>query len=462
MVTGNTLEAALDYGRERRDAFLEELLAFLRIPSISTDPAHAAQVGRAAGWLAEALGEAGLDAVTVHDTPGHPIVTAEWLGAGADRPTVLVYGHYDVQPADPLDEWDSGPFDPVLNDDYLVARGVADDKGQTYIHVKAVQSYLRTTGRLPVNVKFLIEGEEEMGGPNLNPFIQAHKEWLSADVALISDTAMFSRTRPAIIYGLRGMCYVLLDIEGPTRDLHSGSYGGGIDNPLNVLGHIVAALKDTDGHILIPGFYDKVRPLSAAERATLARVQLDEAGWLASSGAPRVWGEPEYTLVERIGARPTLDVNGLVGGYTGPGRKTVLPARAHAKISMRLVPDQDPQEIGRLFEAYVRQIAPPTVKIRMTLSGSPPSISRLDTPAMRAASQACQDVFDDETVFMREGGSIPVVNSLQRNLGLETVLLGFAQPDSRIHSPNERLYLPTFYRGIETIVRFYALYGEAQ
>lgn len=456
------LSAVLAYARAQNDASLAELDAFLRIPSVSTQREHDSNTRAAAAWLATAMRDAGLENVRLFETPRHPLVYGDWLHAGPDAPTVLIYGHYDVQPPDPLEEWQSPPFAPTRRGDYLYARGACDDKGQTYIHVKAIAAYLAQAGRLPVNVKFLSEGEEEIGGPSLTAFIPAHTDLLAADVAVVSDTAILGPEQPAIVYGLRGMCYVLMDITGPDHDLHSGGFGGAIDNPFNVLAHIIARLKDMDGHILIPGFYDKVRPLSAEEREMLAQLPLTEERVLAETGAPQVWGEPGYTLAERLGARPTLDVHGIVGGYMLPGRKTVLPAKAHAKISMRLVPDQDPQEIGELFRQYVTQIAPPTVKISMTFEGAPASITNWKMPAMQAAIAAYRDVFGREPIFMREGGSIPVVGQFQAHLGIETVLMGFGLHDDRIHSPNERFYLPNFFRGIETAIRFLAYYGGGE
>lgn len=448
------------YAQEQKFAFLDELKHFLRIPSVSTQPQHDKDVSLAAHWLAEQMETAGLENVRVIETAHHPLVYGDWLHAGPDAPTVLVYGHYDVQPADPFELWETPPFEPVVRDDYIYARGAADDKGQVYIHVKAVESYLRSDGRLPVNVKFIVEGEEESGGASLTEFIPENKELLAADVVLISDSAMLNREQPAIVYGLRGMTYAFVDVQGPGRDLHSGGYGGGIDNPLNVLGHIIAGLKDADGHVNIPGFYDDVRPLSEEERALLAALPFDAQEWLEETGAPRAWGEADYTLVERIGARPTLDVNGIVGGYTGDGAKTVLPARGHAKISMRLVPDQDPQDIFQKFSRYVQELAPPTVTVKTTLfHHAYPSITDYSLPAVQAAAAALEAVFGREPVFVREGGSLPVVSDFQRDLGLESVIMGFGLPDDKIHAPNERFYLPNFYKGIETSIRFFAEYA---
>ncbi len=449
------------YAERNRDLYLTQLIDLLRIPSVSTQTDHDNDTQAAAAWVADSMVAAGLDNVQVIGTPRHPLVYADWLHAGLDAPTVLIYGHYDVQPAEPFALWDSPPFEPEVRDGYLYARGASDDKGQLFVHIKAVEAYLQTNGRLPVNVKFIIEGEEEMGGASLADFIPRHKDLLAADVALVSDTAMISPNQPAIVYGLRGLCYVLLDVTGPSRDLHSGSYGGGIDNPLNVLGHIISQLKDQDGRILIPGFYDNVRPLSEQERDLLGQLPLDEETWLKETGAPAIWGDPDHTLVERLGARPTLDLHGVIGGYTGPGAKTVLPSTVHAKLSMRLVPDQDPQEIANQFKAYVAEIAPRTVRVDVVAEhGGNPTIVDLDMPAIKAAVSAYEATFKQTPVFMREGGSIPVVNQFKQHLGLETVLMGFGLPDDKIHAPNERFYLENFYRGIQTSIHFFASYSE--
>ena len=451
----------LTYAQQQQAQHLQELIEFLRLPSISTQEKHNEDVAETAVWLANNMTQAGIENVRVIKTQRHPLVYGDWLHAGSDAPTVLIYGHYDVQPVDPIELWDSAPFEPDIRDNYLYARGASDDKGQTFLHVKAVEAYLKTEGKLPINVKFIIEGEEESGGESLRAFIPANKELLAANVAVVSDTGMPSPQQPAITYGLRGNCYVLMDITGPARDLHSGSFGGGIDNPLNVLGHLIASFKDQEGHILIPGFYDDVRPLSDEERALLAQFPMDEAAWLADTGAPQTWGEPEYTLVERIGARPTLDVHGIIGGYTGPGGKTVLPSTVHVKLSMRLVPNQDPADILAKFKAHVLAVAPPTVSIVFhQRGGAPASVCNLNHPAMKAAAAAFTAVFENPPVFMREGGSIPVVGQFQEFLGLETVLMGFGLPSDNLHAPNERFYLPNFYRGIETSIRFLAEYGR--
>jgi acetylornithine deacetylase/succinyl-diaminopimelate desuccinylase-like protein len=387
-------------------------------------------------------------------------VYADWLHAGDEAPTVLIYGHFDVQPPDPLEEWQTAPFEPEIRQGYIFARGAADDKGQLYIHIKAVEAYLQTHGELPVNVKFILEGEEEIGGVNLHRYVQEHAEQLTADVALVSDTSIPAPEQPAIVYGLRGMCYLFVDIQGPAHDLHSGTYGGAIDNPLNVMAHVIAALKSGEGHVQIPGFYDDVRELSAEEREILNQYPQTEEGLLAETGAPAVWGEPEYTLTERMGARPTLDVHGIVGGYMGAGGKTVLPAKAHAKISMRLVPDQDPDQIEAAFRAYVQELVPETCTVTVTGGhNAPATIADYTIPAMQAARRAYGAVFEKEPVLIRGGGSIPVVGDFQSYLGLETVLMGFGLPGDRIHSPNERFLVRNFERGIETAIHFLTEYA---
>jgi acetylornithine deacetylase/succinyl-diaminopimelate desuccinylase-like protein len=453
--------AALERARAFKQEHLDELIAFLRIPSVGTQPERKTDTEAAAQWLADSLKLAGMNDVRTIATARNPLVYADWLEAGPDAPTVLIYGHYDVQPAEPLEEWLTPPFEPTIQGNHLFARGAADDKGQLFIHLKSVESYLHSAGRLPVNVKFIIEGEEESGGHSLQRFVPDNKELLAADIALISDTHILSPEQPSLVYGLRGMCYTYLDITGPAFDLHSGAYGGAVDNPLNAAAQIISRLKDPSGKILIPGFYDKVRPLTAEERRLLAEFPLTEDDILRETGAKAIWGEPEFTMVERLGARPTLDVNGIVGGYIGAGTKTVLPSRVHAKISMRLVPDQDVHEVFELFQAYVEEIAPPTVKVACSFAhGAPASIVDLADPALQAAAVAYEEVFGRRPVYAREGGSLPVVGLFQEELNLETVLMGFGLPDDRIHSPNERFYLPNFYRGIETAVRFLDIYGR--
>jgi len=452
---------ATNFARKNRETFINELKEFLRFPSVGTQPDRKSAMLDSAQWLLDKLGQAGLENLQKIPTAGHPIVYGDWLHAG-ESPTVLIYGHYDVQPADPLDEWESDPFEPAILGDYMYARGVSDDKGQLLILVKSIESYLSTVGSLPVNIKFILEGEEESGSENLYAFVKEYANMLAADVCLISDTAMLGPDQPSIVYGLRGLCYAYIDITGPYRDLHSGSYGGGIDNPLNVLAQIIARLRNEHGKILIPGFYDDVRPIGLEEREHFNSYPLDEEGWLAETGSPAKWGEPEFILTERLGARPTLDVNGLLGGYTGEGAKTVLPSTGHAKISMRLVPDQEPAKVFKLFQDYVLELAPPTVTVVCTfVHGASPVIVNLEHPAIEAAGMAYQDVFGCKPIFMREGGSLPVVGLLQQRLGLETVLMGFGLGDDRIHSPNERFYLPNLYKGVVTAIKFLDLYGRS-
>lgn len=451
----------IQFARSNHAKYLNQLKSFLELPSISTNPAYKTAVYETAVWLANQMKADGLENVEVIETDNHPLIYADWLHAGEDKPTVLIYGHYDVQPVEPLELWHSPPFEPVVKDDYIYARGAADDKGQLYIHVKAVAALLKANGRLPVNVKFLIEGEEESGGASISQYLPQNLEKLAADVALISDTGFAAPEQPAIVYGLRGLCYCFIDLTGPSRDLHSGSFGGGINNPLNVLGHVISRLKDENGHILIPHFYDKVRPLRQQERQVLAKFPFDETAWLAETGAPTTWGEPEYSLLERIGTRPTLDIHGIIGGYTGEGAKTVLPSTVHAKLSMRLVPDQDPKEIGQLVEAYILSLIPPSITARVTIHGaSPASMTDLNEPAMKAAVSAYQLGFGKTPHFMREGGSIPIVGEFSQKLGVETVLMGFGLPSDNIHAPNERFYLPNFFRGIETSIHFLNKLGE--
>jgi acetylornithine deacetylase/succinyl-diaminopimelate desuccinylase-like protein len=445
----------LDYARAHRDRSLKELQEFLSIPSVSTQDAHKADIERAATWLVGQLLAAGFLRAEVLPTPGHPVVVAEWLAAGPGAPTVLIYGHYDVQPPDPLEEWRTPPFEPTVVGDDLFARGAADDKGQLYIHVKAAQAFKETTGLPPVNLKCIFEGEEEIGSPSLEPFIRQHAGQLAADVAVISDTHILSKDQPSIVYALRGLAYVEVEVTGPDHDLHSGTYGGAVHNPLNALCSMIAKLQDPEGHIAIPGFYDKVRALSPEERAELAKVPFDREAWLQEAGVTSDWGEPDYTIVERATARPTLDVNGIWGGYIQPGAKTVLPSKASAKISMRLVPDQEPAEIAGLIQDYFAQIAPPTVQVQVrNLGGGDGAIVRRDSPAMQAAFRAYAESFGQEPVFVRIGGSIPVVATFQKVLGVETILMGFGLPDDRLHSPNEKFHLPNFYRGIDTVLRF--------
>ena len=445
------------YLADAKDRQLEELKAWLRIPSISTKPEHSADVRAAAQWLVDHLTTIGLENIELIETEGlHPLVYADWMHAGDDQPTMLVYGHYDVQPVDPLDLWNSAPFEPTVRGDDLFARGASDDKGQTLIHIKAIEALLATEGKLPVNVKLLIEGEEESGGEAIDAYIPANTKKLSADVAVISDTGMLSPQQPVITYGLRGGWKCEVTVTGPTSDLHSGMYGGVVHNANQALCEILAALHDADGRVSVPGFYDNVLELSAEERAALAKVPYRDAEVIADTGVPTTWGEPDYVVAERIGARPTLEICGMWGGFTTEGFKTVIPSQAHAKISCRLVPNQDPQRIRQLVREHIQRIAPPTVTVEVHLDtgGSPAFVAPIDSAEIQAASRAYAKVFSVDPIFKREGGSIPIVNSFATVLGLPVVLMGFGLPDDNLHAPNEKFHLPNFYRGIETAIEF--------
>ncbi len=454
------MKKALSYADARFDAFVGQLEEFLRIPSISTDSAYKGDVRRAAEWLAGHLREIGLQHAEVVDTGGHPIVYAEHV-TGEERPTVLVYGHYDVQPPDPLGLWDSPPFEPTRRNGTLYARGACDDKGQLFMHVKAAEAYLQEEGALPVNLKFVIEGEEESGSTHLAPFIAQHKERLAADVVVISDTAMFGPGVPSITYGLRGLAYVEVTLRGPRRDLHSGVYGGAVENPINALARLIAGLHDAQHRITVPGFYDEVRELTEEERETFRELPFDEEEWKRAVGVEAVRTEEGYSILEAVTARPTLDVNGIWGGYQGEGAKTVLPAEAHAKISMRLVPDQRPDDAAEKLEHYFEARTPPTMQLDFRpLHGGKPVLVDRGSPAMQAAAEAMEGVYGRAPFFTREGGTIPVVADFREILGLGAVLMGFGLDSDAIHSPNEHFGLDRFREGIQSIIRFHARYAE--
>ena len=428
---------------------LEELCDWLRIPSISTLPQHKEDVERAADWLAQKMKSAGLQNVETVPTDGHPIVYGDWLNAGKGAPTVLIYGHYDVQPVDPLELWSSPPFEPSVRGDDLFARGASDDKGQLFAHVAAVEAVLATSGALPVNVKFLVEGEEEVGSQALTEYLPSETERLAADVCLISDTHILSPELPLIIYGLRGIWAGEISVRGPAHDLHSGMFGGAVHNPNQALSTLLAALHDRSGRVAVPGFYDDVQALTPSERTALAQVPYGDAELLQETGAPAAWGEEGYTVTERIGARPTLEINGMWGGFIDEGFKTVIPAEARAKVSCRLVPDQDSSAIGAMIERYLQQIAPQTVEVSVdTLQHAPATVVPLDVSEMQAAARAYHRVFGAEPVFSREGGSIPIATVVQESLGIPILFMGFGLPDDNLHAPNEKLHLPNFYRGI--------------
>jgi acetylornithine deacetylase/succinyl-diaminopimelate desuccinylase-like protein len=452
----------LAYAQANRRRFVEELKEFIRFPTVGAQSRHDGDMKRCAAWLAGHLRHIGMKAVRVAQTPGHPIVYAEWLRAPG-RPTVLLYGHYDVQPADPLGEWRSPPFEPVVRGEDIYGRGACDDKGQMFAHVKALEAYLSTERRLPVNVKCLFEGEEESGSKNLTPFIKRHRRALAADTVVISDMPILSARRPAITYAMRGGLSVELELSGPGRDLHSGIFGGAVNNPLEALCRIVARLYEPDGRVAIPGFYDRVREWDARERAYMARVGPGDAQILNDAKARRGRGEAGYTLYEATTIRPALTLNGIVGGYQGEGGKAVIPARAAAKLSFRLVPDQDPGEIERLFRRHVARLTPPTVRssVRTNFRAKPSLVDRTH-PAVRAAAAAYRCGFGAEPVFLRSGGTIPVVNTFQELFGVPVVLMGFALPDDRMHAPNEKFHLPNFFNGIATCISYLAEVAGAQ
>ena len=438
----------IDFINTHRDHYLDELKEFLAIPSVSALPEHAPDVRRCAEWTLDALQRVGMQNARLIETPGHPVVYAEWLGAQG-APTILFYGPYDVQPVDPLELWDSPPFEATIRDGEMYARGAVDDKGQVFMHFKAIEAHLKQNGVLPLNIKVLLEGEEEVGSENLDDFVKANTELLAADVVVISDSPMFDRGVPSICYGLRGLVYFQIDLRGTKSDLHSGSFGGAVVNPNMALAQILAQMKDKGGRIKIPGFYDDVRELTAEEREQWKRLPFNERRYAKELGAPKLFGERGYTTLERIWARPTLDINGMLGGFTGEGAKTVIPAVAMAKVSMRLVPDQDPDKIAQIFEAYVKKIAPKSVELKVTrMHGGKPWMTEFDNPFVQAAGRAIEKGFGRAPVFNREGGSIPVVATFQEILGLPSVLFGVGLPDQNAHAPNEKLDLQNFHGGI--------------
>ena len=454
------MSACNSYIHAHRDRFLAELFDLLRIPSVSADPAYAGDVQRCAEAVAAQLTKAGAEHVEIIPTGGYPVVYGEKF-VSADVPTVLVYGHYDVQPADPLELWDSPAFEPVIKatelhpDGAIFARGACDDKGQFFMHVKALEAMVQSNA-LHCNVKFMIEGEEEVGSAHLEPFLEANREKLAADIVLVSDTGIIANDIPSITVGLRGLSYVEVEVTGPNRDLHSGLYGGAAPNPINILCEMIASLKDDQQRITVEGFYDDVIELSAAERVAMAEAPFSEEAYKKSIGIGAVEGEAGYTAPERMSIRPTLDVNGIWGGYTGDGAKTVIASKAYAKISMRLVPGQDPDKITQLFKSHFERIAPPSVKVKVTeMHGGQPALTPTDSAAYQAASQAMEDTFGRKPVPFRGGGSIPIVASFEQILGLKTVLMGFGLDSDAIHSPNEHYGVFNYFRGIETIPLFH-------
>lgn len=449
-------DAARTWSRANGDRFVQELCAMLRIPSLSGDPAHKGDIQRMAEWLCDHLNSLGV-AAQIMPTAGHPVVYGEWLGAGPDKPTVLVYGHYDVVPAALEDGWLTPPFEPTIQDGRIYARGVTDDKGQLFIHIKALESYLQTAGAAPVNVKLLLEGEEEVASPNLKPFLEANLDLLKADVCVISDSSMRTIEEPAVLHSLRGMTYIELEVQGPTDDLHSGFWGGAAHNPALALVEILGSLYNADNTIAVAGFYDDVVELSADERAMLNKNPLSEEQFKQSTGVPAVWGDERYTIRERVSARPTLDINGLWSGWSGPGPKTIIPARAGAKLSSRLVGNQDPHKIFELIKAHIAAVTPPTVAVKVELlTTGKPALIAYDLPEMQAAARAYAKAWGAEPVFTRGGGSIPVVADIADLMGIPVVMMGYGLDDDGLHAPNEHYSIEMFQRGIETAIVYLA------
>jgi acetylornithine deacetylase/succinyl-diaminopimelate desuccinylase-like protein len=452
--------AVSDHLDATHEARLESYLELLRIPSISALPGHAGDVRRAAEWIVGELHRIGFEHAEVCETTGHPVVYADWLHADG-APTVLVYCHYDVQPVDPIELWDTAPFEPFVRDGRMIGRGAADDKSQLHMHLRAAEALFATRGRLPLNLRIAFEGEEESSSPSLPGWIEANRARLTADVVVISDTGFFEGNIPALTESLRGMLYTQIDVTGAPADLHSGSYGGNVENPANALARIIAELKDRDGVVRVPGFYDDVLPLDPAARARLAALPFDEAAYLARVGVPALAGERGYSVLEREGARPTLDVNGIWGGFQGEGPKTIIPAHAHAKVSMRLVANQDPERLFLRFRDHVVDVAPPGVRVEVRKLGTGrPSRTPVDHPAVRAAARALEATFGRTPVFRRNGGSIPVAEMFERQLGLTVVLMGFTNPDDNAHAPNESMVLANYETGIRTICLLWDMLGE--
>jgi len=445
-----------DYVNRNIDRFITELKEFLRFPSISTNPENKDDVKACAEYVKAHLESIGMENVKVMPTRGHPVVYADWLNAGSNKPTILIYGHYDVQPVDPVDLWTTPPFEADIRDGNIYARGSADDKGQVFIHFKALETHFKNNGSLPVNIKLIIEGEEEIGSINLGRFLEENTELLKCDVVVISDTAMYDKGIPAIGYALRGLCYMQVEVTGPNRDLHSGQYGGTVENPVNALAKMINTMKDDKGRITIDGFYDDVKQLTDIERKEFAKLPFSDNDYMKRLEVDELAGEEGYSTIERLWGRPTLDCNGIWGGFTGEGAKTVLPSKACAKISMRLVPNQDPDIIEKLFIDYINKIAPASVKVKCRgLHHGKPAITPINSKWINAAFEAFKQGFGKEPVFIREGGSIPIVVTFKEILGADTVLLGFGLPDENAHSPDEHLNLENFQKGIITTSIFY-------
>lgn len=454
------MEPIIQFIKNNHNLYVEELQALLRIPSISTLPENNEDMKYCATFVADKLKQAGMNRVEIFPTEGHPIVYGEWLGAPG-KPTVLIYGHYDVQPVDPVELWNSPPFEPTIKGDKIFARGATDDKGQMYIHIKSVEAFFKVKGSLPLNVKFIIEGEEEIGSEHLGGFIEQNKDLLKCDVVLISDTSLYEAGVPTITYGLRGLSYMEIEVTGPNRDLHSGSFGGAVANPINVLAEIIAKLHDKNGRITIPSFYDDVLPLTKEEKKNFERLNFSDKNFAKDLGVKELAGEAKFSTLERLWVRPTLDCNGIIGGFTGKGAKTVIASQASAKISMRLVPNQDPKKIAKIFTKYIKSITPKSVKVKISdLHGAYPSLSPLTGKAVKAAAVSMEKAFGKKIVFMREGGSIPVVATFQRMLKAPSVLMGFGLNSENLHSPNEHFSLTHFQLGIQSSAYFFEEFSK--
>jgi acetylornithine deacetylase/succinyl-diaminopimelate desuccinylase-like protein len=453
--------AAITFAEENKQRFVDELKDLLRIPSISTDPDHKKDVQRAAEMVANELKRIGLEHVEIIPTKGHPLIYADWLHAGG-KPTVLCYAHYDVQPAEPLEEWKSPPFEPAIRNSNIYARGAVDDKGQLWMQLKAFEAMMKAgKGKLPINMRVLIEGEEEVGGESISEYVRKHGQKLKADFALVTDTELFAPELPTLCVGLRGLVYTEIEAQGAMTDLHSGMYGGAAPSPVFALIEIISKLKDASGHVLIPGFYDAVKEPTAAELKAWDSLPFDEEEYRKKEvGSTVLTGEPGYSVLYRTWARPTLEVHGIPGGFTGPGAKTVIPARASAKVSMRLVPDQDPDDILEKYKKAVQAFTPRGIKVNIKVhSKGPASVVGTDNKYIKAATKALHDVFKKDTVFIRSGGSIPIVSDFEDYLKIPSVMMGMGLPDDNLHAPNEKFHLPNFHRGIEAIIRFFHILG---
>jgi len=449
------MEKVLAFIESNKDRYLSELKDFLAIPSVSSQSNHNGDIQLCAQWISDHVRTIGMQNIKIMPTPGHPVVYCDWLGA-VGAPTVLLYGHYDVQPVDPLNLWTSPPFEMSVRGENIYARGSVDDKGQVFIHFKGIEAIMKHHGKLPVNIKMIIEGEEEIGSRNLEEFVRQNKELLKADLVLISDSSMYAKGVPSIAYGLRGLAYLEIEVTGPNRDLHSGTFGGAVHNPVQALSEMIASLHDKNNKVNIPGFYNDVRPLTKVERTAYKKLPHSDKAYAKDLGVKELWGEKGFSTHERTWARPTLEVNGMWGGYIGEGAKTVLPSKAFAKISCRLVPDQASSKISKLVVNHIKKVAPKSVDVKVKLHhGGEAAITPIDSPGVKAAVSALEKGFGKKPLYQREGGSIPIVVQFKKLLGLDTVLLGFGLPDENAHSPDEHINIDNFYGGIKTSVHFF-------